>query len=181
MNKISIIPDSSFFICFLDDIEKPEHIIDLLNVELFSFFMGGTTFNEIKKSKNYFGIEKEFRQKITIYDYFEYGEIVKVFFSTNEIKKGEHEVFVISFIFSVLGETFIAILDDDAAKKYFKINIPERENSVTGTIGFIGICTCKYKVFIKVTAINILESIRVSKFFVPIAIIDATIEQIRVC
>lgn len=181
MNKISIIPDSSFFICFLDDIEKPQLMIDLLNSESFSFIVGMITFKEIQKSKNFIEIERQSRQKITIYDYFEYSEVVKMFFSESELKKGEHEVFIISFIQSFSKDPFITILDDENAKKFFKTNIPEKATSVIGTVGFIRLCSCKCKVFIKEVAIDILESIKQSKFFVPVSIIDATIEDIRAC
>jgi len=181
MKKTSIIPDSSFFICFLDDIEKPELIQELLKNDKFDFFLGRITFDEIKKSKNFQKIANESEQKIIIYDYFEYGEVVRIFFSESEIRKGEHEVFVISFIFTFLNNPFIAILDDEPAKKFFKNNIPEKASSVMGTIGFIKICSCECKIFIKATAINILELIKKSKFFVSNKIIEVAIEQIRAC
>jgi predicted nucleic acid-binding protein len=181
MKKMSIIPDSSFFICFLDDIEKPQQIIDLLDVKLFSFFIGKITSTEIQKSKNFTKIETRFFQEIIVYDYFEYGEIVKMFFSELELKKGEHEVFIISFILTSIGDPFVAIIDDGPAKKFFKLNIPEKGNSLTGTVGFVRFCSCKCKVFIKEVAIGILVSIKQSKFYVPSSIIDATIEDISTC
>jgi predicted nucleic acid-binding protein len=181
MKEVSVIPDSSFFICFLDDINKPQQIMELLSSNYFSFIMGKITSSEIQKSKNFIKIKSEFFQKITVYDYFEYSEIVKMFFSESELKKGEHEVFIISFILSTSEEQFIAIVDDAPAKKFCKTNIPERATSITGTVGFVRVCSCTCKVFIKETAIDILVSIKKSKFYVPPSIVDAAIEDIRTC
>jgi predicted nucleic acid-binding protein len=181
MSDLFIVPDSSFFICFLDDIEKPQQIIDLLDAKPFSFFIGKITSKEIQKSHHFAIIEKKFLQQITVYDYFEYGEIAKMFFSESELKKGEHEVFIIAFILATNGNPFIAIIDDNDAKKFFKTNIPEKSDYVTGTVGFIRFCCCKYNVFIKDVAIDILVAIKQSKFYVPLPILDATIEEIRMC
>ena len=38
--KIEVIPDSSFFICFLDDIEKPEYVIKIFKYEKFTLVLG---------------------------------------------------------------------------------------------------------------------------------------------
>lgn len=180
MNDISIIPDSSFFICFLDDIGKPERLLEIINSSKFSLIIGKMISQEIRKSENFFRISEEIHQKAIVYDYYEYGEAVKVFFSESEIEKGEHEIFVISYIFSLLERPFIAIIDDMDAKKFLKNNIQHPE-FIVGTIGFLELCTCSYKVFIKEVSINILMSIKESKFFVDPMIIDATIEKIRAC
>ena len=57
-------------------------------------------------------LKQKIFQKIEMFSYYEYGEILRPLFSEEEMKKGEQEVIVISYILNFKKEHFIAILDD---------------------------------------------------------------------
>ena len=81
-------------------------------------------------------------------------------------------------ILNFQGYYFIAILDDDAPKKYLKRLIPERQECVIGTVGFFEICSGNYPVFEKNEAALILISIKKSKFRIEDKIIDEVIQRV---
>ncbi|MGQ9722388.1 MAG: hypothetical protein ACUVXA_13815 [Candidatus Jordarchaeum sp.] len=73
----------------------------------------------------------------------------------------------------------MTILDDEKPKNFLKRNFPQLLARVTGTIGFIESCTCRYRIFSKEEAINILCLIKKSKFRVREEIVNGAIEKIR--
>jgi len=82
------------------------------------FIIGQKIKEEIKKSQNYNAIEILIDNHTQSFEYYKYGEILKPFFSAEEIKKGEHEVIVISYVMYHLGIAFIAIIDEDESRKF---------------------------------------------------------------
>jgi len=179
MTKYSLIPDSSFYICFLDDIKEPKYITRLLKCDKFVCYTGPIIKKEIEKSLNYFHIENTINRDVFIFEYYNYGEILRPFFSINEIKKGENEVIVISYILYSQNRTFITILDDGDPRKFLKQNFPEIYNSVEGTITFTANCCIKNNIFSQEETLNILELIRKSKFRVDNKIVDEAIVKVR--
>lgn len=180
MKNIFVVPDSSFFICFLNDISKPRCLYRILNEKTFSFVLGEIIKTEIKKIPDNMMLEENFKKNnISCFDYYSYGEILRPFFSTDEIEKGEHEVIVITYILNFQGEWVIAILDDDSPKNFLKNKLPEISNNIIGTIGFVEKCTIEYNIFLKEESIYILKLIKQSKFWVSEQIIDVVIERIK--
>ena len=57
MNMIRVIPDSSFYICFIDDIKDHESLIEIIKYDKFKFIVGVVVKGEIAKSPNYNKIE----------------------------------------------------------------------------------------------------------------------------
>ncbi len=178
MNSVTVVPDSSFFICFLDDIKQPQILIQILKHGWFEFFTGCVIHSEIQRSQNFTDIEGEFDSRVSHLDYYNYGEILRPFFSVNEIRKGEHEVIAISYVLHSRGYSVLAILDDESPRKYFRNRFPELSNKVTGTIGFIEQCTCSYGVFRVNKGTTILSSIADSKFRVKRHIVDDAIQRV---
>ncbi len=179
MYTYSLIPDSTFFICYLDDIEKPEYLKKIIKNNKFNIFIGQIINNEIKKSNNYKSLEKDFGSKIKIFEYYQYGEILRPLFSREEIIKGEHEVIVIAFILFSEDEKFIAILDDIAPRKFIKNNFPQIYESIEWTVGFTKNCYYKHKIFSKEETLIILELIQNSKFRIDPEVICGLIYEVR--
>ncbi len=178
MDLATIVPDSSFFICFLDDIKQPQILVEILEHRRFEFFTGSIIHSEIQKSQNFTDIEGVFDSHVGHLDYYNYGEILRPFFSVNEIRKGEHEVIVISYVLYSRGCSALAILDDESPRKYFKNRFPELSDKVTGTIGFIERCACSYGIFQANKGTTILSLIADSKFRVKRRIVDDAIKRV---
>ncbi|MHA1987265.1 MAG: hypothetical protein ACW98D_11540 [Promethearchaeota archaeon] len=177
--KTNIIADSSFYICFLDDIKDPDILILFFTQPEFIFILGNIISGEVEKSVNFSNIQDKFRSYVKIFSYYEYGEIIKPFFSEDEILKGEHEVIVISYIFYYLEKNFLAILDETWARTYYITNFPEIEDKMIGTIGFIEECVCNHNFFSPKLAIIILEKIIKSKFRIKEDIIRRAINNLQ--
>jgi len=70
MSSVNVVPDSSFYICFLDDINAPHYLLQLLNARIFKFIFGKIIKNEIEKSSNYKTIEKTIDSRVEIFEYY---------------------------------------------------------------------------------------------------------------
>lgn len=175
-----VIPDTSFFICFLDDIKNPEPVIRIFNSNKFVLVVGKLVHEEIKKSGNYYKI-KHILISAKSYDYTQFGEILRPFMSVEEISKGEHEVIATAYVLNFLGHDLIFILDDDDARTLVLKNLKEIADKMTGTVGFIRLCCCEHEVFNKDEAKSILTMIKNSKFRVKKEIVEKTIEDIEGC
>jgi len=175
----NVVADSSFYICFLDDIIDPDTLILFFNRPEFIFIVGRIITNEVKKSLNFETIQDNFNSNVVIFSYYEYGEILKPFFSEDEILKGEDEVIVISYIFHNLDKNFLMILDETWARKYIIRNFPDIENRMKGTIGFIEDCACNHNFFSPKLAVNILIKIEKSKFRIKEDIIRRAINKLQ--
>ena len=178
MARHSLIPDSTFYICYLDDIKKPDILARFIENDRLCFFTGQIICNEIMKSRNYAIIKDNFNKKITMFDYYNYGEILRPLFSQEEIKKGEHEVIVISFIMNTENNDFTAILDDSAPRKFLEINFPKIAKFVEGTVGFTKSCYLKYNILTKEETLIILKLIQKSKFRIEDDIINNAIYEV---
>lgn len=179
MNSLAIVPDSSFYICFLDDIKKPAHLIRIFKSKRLEFMIGPLIKREIKKSLNYPKIEPRIKSHVKIFTYYRYGEILRPVFSIEEMNKGEHEVVAVAYILNFLQVEFLAILDEEKMKNFIKSSFPQISAKITGTVGFIGLCCCDFKIFTKAEGISILYSIRSSKFRVDDKILDKTAAKIE--
>ena len=179
MFHYSVIPDSTFYICYLDDINKPKYLNKIIQNDNFNIYIGQIINNEIKKSNNYITLENDIGSKIKIFEYYHYGEILRPLFSKEEIKKGEHEVIVIAFILFSEDKEFIAILDDIAPRKFIKKNFPKIYKSIEWTVEFTKNCYYEHKIFSKEETLIILELIQNSKFRIDSNIISKLISEVR--
>ncbi len=175
-----VIPDTSFFICFLDDIKKPELLIRIFNSNKFALVVGKIVHEELKRSENYLKIES-ILNKSEFYDYTQFGEIIRPFMSLEEISKGEHEVIAIAYILNFLGYEIIFILDDNDARNFVLRSLKKISNRMIGTIGFVCRCCCHHKIFNKEEARLILIMIKNSNFRVKKEILERAIGEIEGC
>jgi predicted nucleic acid-binding protein len=172
------IPDTSFYSCFIGDIERPDHLLKILNANRFKFIAAKIICSEIERKLTDTELKQKIFQKIEMFSYYEYGEILRPLFSEEEMKKGEQEVIVISYILNFKKEHFIAILDDKTPKNFLKRLIQTPSGIVMGTIGFIGLCASD-GIFEKEEAVSVLILIKGSKFRVNDKIIDVVIQRIH--
>ena len=179
MSNRPIVPDSTFYICYHDDIQQPEYIIRILENDHFEFFTGSVIKGEIEKSKHYHLVKDVIGHHVQLFTYYQYGELLRPFFSVGEIKKGENEVIVISYVLFSQNKECTIILDDDTSKRFIKNHIPILAHFVEGTVGFTKNCHLKYKVFQSDEALSILNMIQKSKFWIKREIIEEAISQIR--
>lgn len=178
---MKVVADSSFYICFLDDIRRPKYLIRI--IKNFEFLIGEILENEIRQSQNYFHVKNFIGTKIILFDYkdYFYGELLKPLFSVGEIRKGEHEVIAITVIIFSLHKKLISIIDDKEAIKFIEKNFPKIYNMVIRTVRFVEKCCCEYKIFSKKEAKEILNLIKNSKFRVNDDIIEKVIQDIDRC
>ena len=87
MRNPSIIADSSFYICFLDDIKKPDYLKHILTH--FRFVIGKIVKKEIARSPMFKKIESIINTVVDNISADEnFDELLKPFFSVKEIEKG---------------------------------------------------------------------------------------------
>lgn len=85
-----IVPDSSFYICFLKDINEPRYLMRILDYKSFNFLTGRKILDEVKRITSNHQCVEEIEKKVRIFEYADYGEILRPFISMEEIKMGEH-------------------------------------------------------------------------------------------
>jgi len=173
-----IIADSSFYICFLDDVNDPKSLSKIINSQDFRFIGGKLVKSEVMESKNCCKIES-LGEKIVDPTSYNYGEILKPFFGSSELKKGEHESISIAYIHSLNGKNFKLVLDDRQPRMIIRKHFSELETKLTGTVGFVGSCNYEYNIFSQAEALNILLSIRDSKFRIKESILLGEIKKIK--
>lgn len=173
-----IIADSTFYICFLDDIKKPCILLQIMNS--FHFCFTPLILNEIKKSTNYRSLFDNTRIQ-TIEFEFEYGEIFKPFLSKDKVIKGEAEVIALSAILYKSGKLQNLILDEGEARGFIQRNLSYLNRFMIGTLGFIGNCHCDKKIIDKNVALELLELIKNSKFRIEEKILNSIRAIIQRC
>jgi predicted nucleic acid-binding protein len=134
---------------------------------------------EIEKSNHHHLVKDVVDQRVRLFTYYQYGELLRPFFSIEEIKKGENEVIVISYVLFSQQKECTIILDDDTPKKFIQNHIPMLVRLVEGTVGFTKNCHLRYKVFQRDEALSILKMIQQSKFRINREIIEEAMSQIR--
>ena len=136
MRNPSIIADSSFYICFLDDIKKPYYLKHILTHFQICYWKNSK--KEIARSQAFKKIESIINTVVDNISADEnFDELLKPFFSVKEIEKGEDEVIAIAYVFNILELYFYFILDDESARHFVEINFSELKDRMYGTVGFI--------------------------------------------
>jgi len=177
-----IIPDSSFYILFLYDIEVPEILVKLLSSDTLKFHILKKVKEEVRQSPNYQKIEVLLETNTTIKDSIHFEEALRPFLAWDEIQKGEDEVIAISIIFFQLNIPFITIIDDQSPKEFLEKNFPDLyKQHVVGSIGFIKKACCELKVLNKEESLNSLKKISNSKFWIKKEVVEKTMESIMGC
>lgn len=177
---MKIIPDSSFFICFLDDLEGHLQITDRLRV--LTMITGNYPVMVVP------AVEQESRfQRLPTVISNQIQRITITGLPTDPsiellrplLGKGEHEV--ITFARTCLSNgdsTFLFILDDGVARNLVKRILPALVSHMKGTVGFLGYCALQ-KVLDKNGTIQLLTAIGKSKFRVDQSTISIVITEVH--
>jgi len=162
---LKVIPDSSFFICFLDDIKMPTILKRIITFEYFRIVLCEKVKKELLRSLEFKKLFNDLNERFEGFEYSMYAEVLRPLFAREEIVKGEHEVIAAAYVHHyVLKQNYIVIIDDAGIRKFIQRNFPEMYKNIIGTLGFI---KQSYKVFNIISrdeALNILDAIESSKF-----------------
>lgn len=179
-NNQLILADSSFYICFLDDIDRPDALSQIL--ERFNFIITPLVFEEIsKRSKPASQTIIGGNHIVRVRPNFNFQEILRPFFSNNEVDSGEAELIALAYIWHESRRIQRLILDDSHARRFVTNNLAQLNVIMIGTVGFVGECHCNFSVFDKSSALMYLREIKASKFFIEEHVIALTKERIVKC
>jgi predicted nucleic acid-binding protein len=181
---MKLLPDSSFFICFLGDLNgllEDSIRLNYLNrfLDSFSVEIVPIVYDEINKKCSSKPIEgKIFRLK----DIPSIGKNDPILdYLRPLLGKGEYEVITFSFAYYMNEETkFFCVLDDDVARKIVTNYIIEIKPNLIGTVGLIGFCSSKIILFEPTEAIALLEIIKESNFRINPMIVDGFVRELRI-
>jgi len=175
MQSRTVVADASFYLCFLEDIRRPDVLI-FVNPS-FDFMITPIVFDEVSVCSNYGSIKGKFTL-IQAASQYNMTEILRPFFAENQVKKGESEVIALAFFIFDQGDLKNFILDDEPARKFVLNNLPILKNSMTGTVGFIALCACEYSLMTKEYSLQVLKEIERSPFRIESHILSNIIDKI---
>jgi predicted nucleic acid-binding protein len=179
---VNVIPDSSFFICFVDDLEGHLPVTDRMQV--LAIITGRFDFLVVP------AVEQESHLQRLPSQIQDNLNLVKIPASGIQkdpsvellrplLGKGEHEVITCAQIRVQNGDTsFVFILDDGVARNLVKRILPVLVSHMKGTIGFLGHCAIR-KVLDKNGTIQLLTAIGKSKFRVDQSTISTVITEVH--
>lgn len=170
-----MLADSTFYLCFLDDIEQPEVLKRLL--DNFTFLITPIVYDEVSKSRNFKHVK--LNPKIVLVRKENLGEALRPFFSRKEIEKGETEVIELAYQFYANHDPKVFIMDEDGPRFFVFRNLPYLARLMIGTVGFVGKCYYKYAVLGKSEASAIVLVISKSKFRVSAEVISEVLSKIE--
>lgn len=159
--QISVIADSTFYICFLDDIKRPDCLISICGI--YTFHVPPKVLSEITASGSY-NVIKDNKSIVPVLDNYNYSEILRPFFGKRQIEKGESEAVALAYIWYKIGRCDKLVLDDGEARGFVSTNMPELITIMIGTVAFLGDCHCISRIFSKEDALQMLHLIEHSKF-----------------
>jgi len=161
----NVIPDSSFFICFLDDIKMSIILKRIITFNYFTFILCEKVKKELLNNSKFKKLFNDLNEHFESFEYSTYAEILRPLFAEEEIVKGEHEVIIAAYVYHyVLNQNYIVIIDDIEPRKFIQRNFPEIYGNVVGTLGFIKQSYEVYNIISRDEALNILDAIVNSKF-----------------
>jgi predicted nucleic acid-binding protein len=156
----AVVADSSFYLCFLEDIEQPRYLIPIL--DSFEFLMPSIVHAEVRRCNNYRYIRGN--QNITIVDNdFKTEEVLRPLFSSEQWKKGEAQAIALAFELNVSNSILNLILDDVQARTFVQRNLAFLKEIMTGTLGFLVVCY-QSQVLSKEDTSSILDWVEKSQF-----------------
>lgn len=178
---MNVIPDSSFFICFLDDLEGILPIKDRLHILV---LITGTftvlVVPAVEQESRFQRISSPVRNQVrmvTIPASARSDPFIQLLQPL--LGKGEHDVITCAHVHFLEGNSnFLFLLDDGIARDHVRRILPALVSHMKGTVGFLGHCAVQ-KVLEKNETINLLTVISRSKFRVDRSTITTVIADIR--
>jgi predicted nucleic acid-binding protein len=179
MPPTRVVPDSSFYICFLDDIQRVDALLRLVTCDAYSLVMGVVIRREVTAKRCPEDFLDAVNTHVEAFEYSTYGEILRPFFSVEEVDKGETEAVVISFILHQRGEVHVLIIDESPARRFVGRRFPDLERYMTGTVGFLETSTVLRNISTPEETIDLLREMLVSTFRVDPGIVHEAIERLE--
>lgn len=170
-----MLADSSFYLCFLEDIKQPELLLRIL--KRFNFLITPIVYREVSLSNNFAFIQ--FSPALKLVSRENLGEILKPFFSQKEIEKGETEIIELAYDYYAEGKPRKFVIDDKEPRRFVLRNLPYLSKLMIGTVGFVGECCYEYSILNKHEASTLLLIISTSSFRVAPEIISDIINKIE--
>lgn len=171
-----LVADSSFYLCFLDDIDCPNDLISV--IDNFRANIPPRIHSEVTKSKNYHLINKHKNLNIFTFANFDIGELIRPFFSKEEIVRGEHEIIVVAYFFYNINKNFLLVVDEKGPRNFIKTNFIYLAPLLVGTVGMIGKCFYIHNIYTKQKTLDLLNLVENSKFRVEKGIIDRVRQEV---
>jgi predicted nucleic acid-binding protein len=170
-----MLADSSFYLCFLEDIEQPQVLNRVL--DRFDFLITPTVYREVGKSENFKSVQSH--PKLVLIPKENLGEVLRPFFSKRQIEKGETEVIELAYQFYADENPKKFIIDDKEPRLFVIRNLPDLSKLMVGTVGFVGECYYEYDVLGKSEAAAIVLVISRSNFRVSAEVIREVLSKIK--
>jgi hypothetical protein len=182
-----VVADSSFYLVFLKDIDKPQYFEKI--VDAHDFLMPPLVRVEVKrnligeKSRNYQHITSNRRiVKQRKNRVFSPELLIALLLDNGRKRRGEHEVISHSILLYGRKELFFLILDDEGARKLVDADFDFLSHFVKWTKDFIKDCHCVSKILSKKECIGIIDAMEsVQSLWVTHEICEGVREAITNC
>ncbi|MDI9394462.1 MAG: hypothetical protein QM426_03155 [Euryarchaeota archaeon] len=152
----NIVADTSFYLCYHNDIRNNECLNAFL--DSYSFYLGSRILSELPKSL----VESDNFLSVVNFNDESFFELIKPFFgrSTTHENDGEYEAIGLAYHLNLHFGLKYLIIDDGRAYKFVASNFKSLEHKLTRNIGFIVKSYKEDSVLSLKMAIEILESIK---------------------
>ena len=175
---MDFVADTTFYSCFLNDIEEPQFLIRYL--DSFKHHIGPKVKKEISSSENYHLIQNH--RNLNCFPDLRIADIstiINPLFSNQEKHKGEQEAIAIAYVAFCLNQDLIIVIDEKNARNVLVNNISCLKPFLRGTVGLIERSVGQYKLLNSREAISLLEKIKKSKFRVSNHIVNDALTRLK--
>lgn len=145
--------------------------------QFFSFYLTKILIQELEKSPNYNYLKNNMFLPLNFP--YNISEVLRPFFSKQQVLKGEHEVIAFAHIVYQKNKKFTLIIDETSSRKFVCRHFNYLVNNLIGTVLFVGKCCSQYGIFTIPQAEEILREIELSDFRVSKSILDAVRNGIK--
>lgn len=177
---MKLIPDSSFFICFLDDLEGHLTVADRMRVlMLIAGSFSVMVVPEVERESRLHRLTPDVSGKVQRIPIAKEPADPSVELLRPLLGRGEHDVITFSHACLLKGDgTFLFILDDGVARNLVQRILPSLVSHMKGTVGFLGHCAIR-KILDKNGTIQLITVIGRSKFRVDQSTISTVITEVQ--
>ena len=170
-----VLADSTFYICLLDDICRPEILARVS--KSCRLLVGRLAMREISRRRYRAKPDGDVLESaVRPYDA---ALAFTMLFGRGQVTKGEYEVIALAYSMHLDGQPFVLIMDDADGRKMVRRRFAHLADFMTGTVGFVVRCHTHYSILVKDEALGVLRAIRASKFRVAGKVIDSAMEEVQ--
>lgn len=173
-----LVADSSFYVCFLNDI-KQQIPLEKILTEL-KFYVPSCIVNEVSKCSEFKSILSSTKAKILDSSY-NFADILRPFVSKNQFDKGETEAIALAYVLNRMQRLHKLILDDKGARDFVINKLSLLANYMTGTVGFVADCCCYYCFLTREEGLRIFELVELSQFRVDNNVLSQVRDRVNGC